>query len=967
MTMNTGGLNNHKWIKSSRPEMKEIIDRLSRKPGPLRFDGAIRSFLPLAIALLTATANLLQADWPMLGRDALRSGSTPAEIRPPFERKWYRLFADEGLKSGVQPIIVNGTVYLGTMAGKLYAIDAETGADIWVYQAGGPILHTAAAADGKVFFGSADGKIYALQTATGELAWSVSTGAAIWNAPAVHEKAVYIGSRDGRLYAIDSTNGEIVWSAPTGAPILNSPAIDPDRGRVYVGSENMRVFAFERATGKEVWRSEQLPGVSLRGFHPVVAPDGAVMVTVMPGVSLSEFQSLLYHDLAREVFALDHLQLWRYSKEEQEKVKEKVFSALQNGGAYQRQLDFIRARLEAEPAYQTFFVLDPEDGRRKFIPPVVYSESMNGPGAPPIVTPDGKVILKYQVMLRSRYGHYSPFLNVGYLDTESGHITPVMDQSRAYGWYDSLRMVHDEQAQLVVAGSLLLNTAQDIVSALDLKTLAGYPHPFCRNIHEPEKGEAVGLWQMLLRGEPLPIGKEWLARGTAVYGGGSVISAAVSVSGESLYYIPTHEMSAGAALIAYRMSPTGAAHEKNPPVTPSLNAQEWKQIQEMPWDWDLVQSGRVRRFVQEFLPEAVPGSRERPLSKESRARLRKITDQELDRFVWEIPGKERGEANREQTRDIQARLGKQIQELISKEWRPLLFPAATHPVEAYRLFVDPSETLYTLARAYPHLDARAREKVRSFVERQSAPGKPLAGLIQPAYSAQAGEARTEYAPPPEHLLRIRNDITRNAMARLYPLWLWAHVSEDWRGIEAHWTGIKPLIEQGPNSFEEDGWNGHMGGLIAYCRIARHMNDEEAVEEGLEKLREKLRERLEYEWAHPRGGVITFVPQLRSIFGRWRHLTPEVGRFLAAYTQEIHRDLMEVYVDYHRPTWWLAWNVELMWRNESPLSFPTMAQEIFAARALILDEPSRHLAPCLDLPWCRGDEFYIQKLVLCLEN
>jgi hypothetical protein len=38
----------------------------------------------------------------MLAHDAARSGSTTAEVRPPFERKWYRLFPDEGLMTGTQ-------------------------------------------------------------------------------------------------------------------------------------------------------------------------------------------------------------------------------------------------------------------------------------------------------------------------------------------------------------------------------------------------------------------------------------------------------------------------------------------------------------------------------------------------------------------------------------------------------------------------------------------------------------------------------------------------------------------------------------------------------------------------------------------------------------------------------------------------------------------------------------------------
>ena len=97
--------------------------------------------------------------------------------------------------------------------------------------------------------------------------------------------------------------------------------------------------------------------------------------------------------------------------------------------------------------------------------------------------------------------------------------------------------------------------------------------------------------------------------------------------------------------------------------------------------------------------------------------------------------------------------------------------------------------------------------------------------------------------------------------------------------------------------------------------------------------------LAYEFAHTRGGLITQVPVLRSIFGRWRHLTPEFGHLCAAYASQTHKRLMDVCVDYHRPTWYLAWNVETMWRNECPFAFPTMAAEVFAARALILREPA----------------------------
>jgi hypothetical protein len=111
--------------------------------------------------------------------------------------------------------------------------------------------------------------------------------------------------------------------------------------------------------------------------------------------------------------------------------------------------------------------------------------------------------------------------------------------------------------------------------------------------------------------------------------------------------------------------------------------------------------------------------------------------------------------------------------------------------------------------------------------------------------------------------------------------------------------------------------------------------------------------------------MTRPPVLRTIFGRWHHLTPDVARLLAEQAGDVHRHLVDVYVDFHRPAWWLAWAPEFMWRNETPFSFPSMSAEIFAAKALILHEPVEKLAQYVDLPWCKADLYHMQKLALTL--
>lgn len=928
--------------------MCEVVRMGSQMRGQIRRIAFLQVlFVGVVIALPSVPALGQVGEWPMLAHDCARSGTTATEIRPPFDRKWYRLFPDEGLMAGVQPVIAGGKVFVGTMRGVLHAVDCDTGADVWTYRSQGAILHACAVGGGKVVFGDAAGRICAVNVVDGTPAWSVQTGAAVWNAPLIHENTVVIGGRDGYLYAIDLEKGTVRWKARVGGPLLSSPALDARRDRVYVADERMHLSAFHLGDGRLMWQSAKLPGVSFRGYHPVVAPDGSVMVTTSPAISLDSFEPILM-DMVKDIFG--DFASWRHKKDENDCLREANFKKMAEPGAYEAQLNYIRKRLTDDRTYQTFFVLDPNTGRQKFVAPIVYAESMNGTGAPPIVTADGKVTVKYRALLRSRYEHYSPFLNVGYLDTATGYIAPIMDQSRTYGWYDSLLLVHDEQCQLSAAGRVLINTHQDNVNAMNLDTLQGYGRPFCRGMHEPKPGEAVAILATALRGGTLPPGKEWLARGTAVYGGGSVIDTAVSIAGDSFYFIPTHELNAGVAVVAYRMSADGKASQESQPPSGGLSDEQWRRVRGS-LDWDTLQSPRLTSVL-----ASLPGKAPTTLEQIEPESL--VSDDDLDRIIWQaraVPAADG--ADRAQ---LKSRLEEAMRELVSQIWQPLVFPPGKHPRESYRIFADPTETLLTLALAYPHVDEDLQEQIRRYVDRLGPEvNKPV---VEPC----AGATRSYYDIDSDKLFRLMDDITRSDVARLYPIWLWAHTTDDWRYVERHWEQFRSLLEQPANRMEEDCRNGYVAGLIAWCRMAEHMKDQEAVARGVLVARKAMRERLQYEFAHPNDGVIGMVPTSRSIFSRWRHLTPEVGRLLACGAGRVQRHLMDVYVDYHRPTWDLAWGVETMWRNESPFAFPTMSAEIFAARAWILGEPAEDLARHLDIPWCRADLFHIQKLVLCIE-
>jgi hypothetical protein len=918
----------------------------------------MQTVLRALIALLLATA-AARADWPQLGHDAGRSGATSADLHPPFTRKWYRLFADEGLQSGVQPVVAGHQLYIATLRGRLHAIDTDTGKDVWTNDGNGPALHTAAVAGGKVFVAIGD-TLHAVNANDGTKAWSFKTPLTIWNAPAVQDGVVYFGSRDGYLHALDAPRGRERWKASVGAPILQSPAVDAKNGRIVVGAEDMCAYAFDLGSGRQLWRSDKLPGVSFRGYHPVVAPDGSVLITTTPAAGGDAMQAVLL-DMAKEVFG--QFSSWRIkSEDEKRRIRAENFERMKDPATYEKQLDYLRKRLTETPALQTFFVLDGETGKQRFVAPIVYAESMNGPTSPPVVTPEGKVIVKYGALLRSRYEHYSPFLNVGYLDTATGHITPVMDQSRTYGWYDSLLLVHDEQSQLVLAGRTLINTHQDNVNAMDLRSLKGDPKPWALNVHEVPPGVGTSLYLHLLHGRPLPIGWEWLPRGTAVYGGGSAIDTPVVVDGDSFYFLPTHEISAGVALIAYRMRDRGDSDQKPGPeaiLRETATPDDLVKIGKAGWDWDTLAAERLKGTLA-ALPDIVPGTRQRPLDEEAKVAVAKIPDDQIHALIL---GSD--EAPKHDTRPSAYRepLGRAVEELISREWRPLLFPAAKAPAESYRLFTDPTETLYTLALAYPHLSDDLKGKVRRHVAALRQGGRALAGpLGHDSYELAAGESRSAYDEPPASLLKMGRPLTGPAATRLYPYYLWGRVTGDSSDLRREWSAICRRFDAPARGPAPDLGNDRLSGLIALARLSREFDDEAAARKSLDRATAAVRERLVYELAHTEGGLITTFGQ-RSLVGRWHLLSPDLGRILRTFAEPIHRHLMANYVDHHRPAWYVAWNVELLWRNEAPFSFPDMSADIFAARALVLKEPADQLARYLDIPWCRADEYYVQKLAL----
>ena len=182
------------------------------------------------------------------------------------------------------PAIANGRLYVASYDGKVYALDARTGEPLWKFATGGErrfeakglhgmlpkqqtiadpfdvFLSSPVVADGTVYVGSGDGNLYALDAATGEPRWTFRTGNVVHASPAFADGIVFVGSWDGDFYAVDAKTGAEKWRFHGGQdPAIHnqvgfqsSPAVVD--GVVYVGCRDANLYAIDAATGKEKWR-----------------------------------------------------------------------------------------------------------------------------------------------------------------------------------------------------------------------------------------------------------------------------------------------------------------------------------------------------------------------------------------------------------------------------------------------------------------------------------------------------------------------------------------------------------------------------------------------------------------------------------------------------------------------------------------------------------------------------------------
>jgi len=198
-----------------------------------------------------------QAQWAVAGHDYGNTRFSPLnQINAENASKLQLVysFSLASLRSNESsPIVIGNTLYVSTSWGPkyVYALDAATGARKWTYEPDIPddVLQYACCdvnnrgvsyADGKLFVGRLDGKLSAIDAATGKELWTSTVvdykqGSVITSPPLVVRDKVITGFGGGEygvrgaLQAFDTSNGKLVWQTFT-VPAPGEPGSDTWKG-----------------------------------------------------------------------------------------------------------------------------------------------------------------------------------------------------------------------------------------------------------------------------------------------------------------------------------------------------------------------------------------------------------------------------------------------------------------------------------------------------------------------------------------------------------------------------------------------------------------------------------------------------------------------------------------------------------------------------------------------------------------
>ena len=168
------------------------------------------------------------------------------------EQVWNKPFeAQHGLWSS--PIIQDDRIYIASLDHHIYALELENGQEIWSTDLTSAISDSPSLTDGLILAGNIEGILYALDASSGKIAWQFTADGAVWGSPSVVDGVAFFADVSGTAYALDATSGREIWRKELPGSSSASPTIMDDR--VFFVSETGNVTALLLESGTPVWPS----------------------------------------------------------------------------------------------------------------------------------------------------------------------------------------------------------------------------------------------------------------------------------------------------------------------------------------------------------------------------------------------------------------------------------------------------------------------------------------------------------------------------------------------------------------------------------------------------------------------------------------------------------------------------------------------------------------------------------------
>jgi outer membrane protein assembly factor BamB len=247
--------------------------------------GAISVAALIAAAPLVATSYASGAPnsspWPMALHDARHTATASAVGPQTGDIAWKR---DLGGNITPGPVVgADGSIYVASSTGVLYALNPQSGANRWTFNAGAAYsgendLSTSplVLSTGSILWPGPKDTLYEI-SASGKLLWSKQFSGAVLS-PVSTGQRVYVALASGHVWALSvgGTVPSLVWSVKVGDSSFGSPVIAPDGNVITTVGDSLVVVADHGSTGSVRWRRTLNAEVEVSAS---VGSDGSIYVT----------------------------------------------------------------------------------------------------------------------------------------------------------------------------------------------------------------------------------------------------------------------------------------------------------------------------------------------------------------------------------------------------------------------------------------------------------------------------------------------------------------------------------------------------------------------------------------------------------------------------------------------------------------------------------------------------------------